>query len=244
MILTRAFPTAENCMHIQSCHSFMLVTPVCDSSLQLYGMAVQTRARIWLFFSYLVAFGSVAGAVAVLITCVQHQENIAIGVVSGEALCLLCSSIGMLDTPRDCNSQPSISVTLPYVITCVDCGSGHGMLHSFQHPSVVLSPTKPAESHGFRHASIFTRCVICCRAPYFNVASFSCQACYCGASELSRMSLTAIKAYYSMCMGGLLQKQHLFVALVLPSPESHICSGALSMGSSRIHDISCVDLWH
>ncbi|KAK9863878.1 hypothetical protein WJX84_007588 [Apatococcus fuscideae] len=43
----------------------------------------ETRARCWLFFSYMVAFGAVAGGVAILVTCVQqHPDIIRIGAAS------------------------------------------------------------------------------------------------------------------------------------------------------------------
>ena len=45
-----------------------------------YGL--QSRAKVLLFISYLMAFGAVAGSVAVLITCVQHHALVDIGVVS------------------------------------------------------------------------------------------------------------------------------------------------------------------
>ena len=43
---------------------------------------VQVRARCWLFFSYVVAFGSVAGAVAVLLRTTGSGDHIQVGVVS------------------------------------------------------------------------------------------------------------------------------------------------------------------
>lgn len=39
------------------------------------------RARCWLFFSYMVAFGAIAGAVAVLIKTTSSSENVQVGVV-------------------------------------------------------------------------------------------------------------------------------------------------------------------
>ena len=39
------------------------------------------RARLWLFFSYMIAFGSVAGAVAVLLKTTGSGEHILVGVV-------------------------------------------------------------------------------------------------------------------------------------------------------------------
>ena len=41
----------------------------------------QTRARCWLFVSYIIAFGSVAGSAAVLITCTKNHEHVWVGVV-------------------------------------------------------------------------------------------------------------------------------------------------------------------
>ena len=41
-----------------------------------------TRAKILLFISYLTAFGAVAGSIAVLISCVQHQTLVEVGVGS------------------------------------------------------------------------------------------------------------------------------------------------------------------
>lgn len=49
---------------------------------------LQSRAKILLFISYLMAFGAVAGSVAVLITCVQHHALVDIGVVSIYAVLL------------------------------------------------------------------------------------------------------------------------------------------------------------
>jgi len=42
---------------------------------------MQMRARLWLFCSFLLAFGSVAGSIAVLVTCSQSEKFVAIGVV-------------------------------------------------------------------------------------------------------------------------------------------------------------------
>ena len=39
------------------------------------------RARLWLFCSFLLAFGSVAGSIAVLVTCSQSEKFEAVGVV-------------------------------------------------------------------------------------------------------------------------------------------------------------------
>jgi len=46
---------------------------------------MQTKARIWLFCSYLVSFGAVAGAGAVFISSVQHHKHVPMGVVSRAA---------------------------------------------------------------------------------------------------------------------------------------------------------------
>eukprot|EP00884_Botryococcus_braunii_P009740 jgi/Botrbrau1/18768/Bobra.0386s0087.3 len=40
----------------------------------------ETRAKIWLLISYFMAFGSVAGSVAVLVQCVQAKNNVDVGV--------------------------------------------------------------------------------------------------------------------------------------------------------------------
>ena len=42
---------------------------------------MQMRARLWLLCSFLLAFGSVAGSIAVLVTCSQSEKFEAIGVV-------------------------------------------------------------------------------------------------------------------------------------------------------------------
>ena len=42
---------------------------------------LQTRARCWLFFSYMIAFGSIAGAVAVLLKTTSAGEHVQVGVV-------------------------------------------------------------------------------------------------------------------------------------------------------------------
>ena len=44
--------------------------------------AAQFRARLWLFFSLLVAVGAVGGSVAVLISCAQSAELVSVGVAS------------------------------------------------------------------------------------------------------------------------------------------------------------------
>eukprot|EP00891_Asterochloris_glomerata_P000413 jgi/Astpho2/413/e_gw1.00011.181.1_t len=43
---------------------------------------IQDRARMWLLFSYVVAFGSVAGAVTVLIVSVQNHHALWVGAAS------------------------------------------------------------------------------------------------------------------------------------------------------------------
>ena len=53
------------------------------------------RAKILLFFSYLAAFGAVAGSVAVLISCVQHQNLVEVG-VGGLEQCGLVLLSGLL----------------------------------------------------------------------------------------------------------------------------------------------------
>lgn len=58
----------------------LFIKPKLCSSMDCNGL--QTRAKILLFLSYLMAFGAVAGSVAVLITCVQHHALVDIGVVS------------------------------------------------------------------------------------------------------------------------------------------------------------------
>ena len=45
---------------------------------------MQMRARCWLFFSFMVSFGSVAGAVAVLLKTTGSGEHVQVGVVSSE----------------------------------------------------------------------------------------------------------------------------------------------------------------
>ena len=43
---------------------------------------VQTRAKCWLFLSYMIAFAAVAGSVAVLVQCSQSSDHLWVGVVS------------------------------------------------------------------------------------------------------------------------------------------------------------------
>lgn len=44
---------------------------------------MQFRARLWLFVSFLIAAGAVAGSVAVLISAEQQKDLAGMGVVSG-----------------------------------------------------------------------------------------------------------------------------------------------------------------
>jgi hypothetical protein len=52
---------------------------------------IQTRARAWLLFSFLLAIASVGGSIAVLISTSQAQQFTAIGVVGAFRTCSLFS---------------------------------------------------------------------------------------------------------------------------------------------------------
>lgn len=49
---------------------------------------MQTKARCWLFVSYLISFASVAGAGAVFISSIQHHAHVQMGVVRTSLLAL------------------------------------------------------------------------------------------------------------------------------------------------------------
>ena len=76
-----------------------------DSGLRT---ALQTGARTCLFLSYLMAFGAVAGSVAVLITTIQNQQLVNIGVVSLQSL-LICMTVLL------CMSKPASVTNLTVV---------------------------------------------------------------------------------------------------------------------------------
>ena len=59
---------------------------------------MQMRARCWLFFSFMVSFGSVAGAVAVLLKTTGSGEHVQVGVVSHktDAQCCCLSTRGLV----------------------------------------------------------------------------------------------------------------------------------------------------
>jgi hypothetical protein len=52
------------------------VHPTCDCVV-----ALQTKARCWLFLSYMISFAAVAGAGAVFVSSVQHHAHVQLGVV-------------------------------------------------------------------------------------------------------------------------------------------------------------------
>ena len=68
-----------------------LVTHKLEQKLTLLALGVQTRAKCWLFLSYVVAFASVAGSVAVLVQCAQASLHLYVGVVRACRL-LVCSA--------------------------------------------------------------------------------------------------------------------------------------------------------
>jgi len=53
-----------------------------DSSDYFSDEETETKIRCWLFFSYIVSFAAVAGGVAVLVTCVNKHQHLAIGIGS------------------------------------------------------------------------------------------------------------------------------------------------------------------
>ena len=67
---------AVSCTTRVNCSSLVCI---CAKFFELH--VLQARAKIILFISYLMAFGAVAGSIAVLITCVQHNALVDIGVV-------------------------------------------------------------------------------------------------------------------------------------------------------------------
>jgi hypothetical protein len=44
-------------------------------------VAMQTKARCWLFLSYMISFAAVAGAGAVFVSAIQHHSHVQLGVV-------------------------------------------------------------------------------------------------------------------------------------------------------------------
>lgn len=70
----RRKPVRCRCCPAQLCYA--------SSSRSLH---LQARARCWLFISYLVAFGAVAGSVTVLIQCASAGAHLMVGVVSAAA---------------------------------------------------------------------------------------------------------------------------------------------------------------
>lgn len=66
----------------------------CGPDKAWYFFAFQTRARLWLLCSFLLAFGAVAGSVAVLVTCTEAGQYVAVGVGSVmQCGCILASSL-------------------------------------------------------------------------------------------------------------------------------------------------------
>ena len=97
---------------------------------------LQSRAKILLFISYLMAFGAVAGSVAVLITCVQHHALVDIGVVS----IVLSFLITVCAYCVDCNynlcvcREPCCNVALFFSVGCCYGLSGRQTLQSTDVP--------------------------------------------------------------------------------------------------------------
>ena len=63
---------------------------------------LQFRARLWLFFSFLIAAGAVAGSVAVLVSASQQPDLTGMGVVSMRVQCTLPDGHRCLPAPWSC----------------------------------------------------------------------------------------------------------------------------------------------
>lgn len=59
------------------------LSPLAGPLRNPYPHCAQFRARLWLFVSFLIAAGAVAGSVAVLISATQQTDLAGMGVVSG-----------------------------------------------------------------------------------------------------------------------------------------------------------------
>ena len=101
--------------HVCHCKKF-----TAESCCAANHCGLQSRAKILLFISYLMAFGAVAGSVAVLITCVQHHVLVDIGVVS-TVLSFLTTGCAYY---VDCNynlsvcREPCCNVALSFSVDC------------------------------------------------------------------------------------------------------------------------------
>lgn len=51
--------------------------------LTYIAIALQTKARCWLFLSYIISFAAVTGAGAVFVSSIQHHAHVQLGVVRG-----------------------------------------------------------------------------------------------------------------------------------------------------------------
>lgn len=58
-------------------------SPPLAAAMHSWPRRMQFRARLWLFVSFLIAAGAVAGSVAVLISAEQQKDLAGMGVVSG-----------------------------------------------------------------------------------------------------------------------------------------------------------------
>lgn len=71
-----------SCIETMACRVPAL-SPLAGPPRNPYPRCAQFRARLWLFVSFLIAAGAVAGSVAVLISATQQADLAGMGVVSG-----------------------------------------------------------------------------------------------------------------------------------------------------------------
>lgn len=85
-VLHESYPFTYNLPGIVATLALIMMNLVSRDDLSAMGDMYNSdegsegRAKLWLFISYCVAFGAVAGSIAVLVTCVQNGNNVEIGV--------------------------------------------------------------------------------------------------------------------------------------------------------------------
>ncbi|CAL8460582.1 g111 [Coccomyxa elongata] len=85
-ILHESYPFTYNLPGIVATLALIMMNMVSRDDLASMGDMYDSdegsegRAKIWLFLSYCVAFGAVAGSIAVLVTCVQNGQHVEVGV--------------------------------------------------------------------------------------------------------------------------------------------------------------------
>ncbi|CAL5219380.1 g1202 [Coccomyxa viridis] len=86
VVLNESYPFSYNLPGIVATVALIMMNLVSRDDLANMADAYSSdegsegRAKLWLFLSYCIAFGAVAGSVAVLVTCVQHHEHVQVGV--------------------------------------------------------------------------------------------------------------------------------------------------------------------